>query len=81
MSLVSIPFFISSIFCLVKGHRFKVSKKVTKHIKEYSCSCCGLEVCVDPGGKVIVLTPRLKNIHSGLANDILKRRNRKKHSS
>jgi len=71
------PLFIPKLYCSVVGHNFKTEKKITQHIKEYRCTCCGKEVTNNAVGKLVVLTPELKYIHLGLQNVILKRRSKK----
>jgi len=48
------------------GHSYKVSKKVTFHVKEYKCKHCGHEMTIDANGKFIPLTPKFKEINSVL---------------
>ncbi|SFR35485.1 hypothetical protein SAMN04490243_0998 [Robiginitalea myxolifaciens] len=60
-------------FCTLFGHHFSVTKKVTSHIKEYSCVHCGKQVTTDVSGNLSLLTPQLKEI-----NETLEFINRKK---
>lgn len=34
------PNSVLKLYCNVFGHQYDVSKKVTKHVKEYTCKCC-----------------------------------------
>ena len=34
------PNSVSKLYCNVFGHQYDVSKKVTQHVKEYTCKCC-----------------------------------------
>jgi len=51
------PAFIPTMYCNLFGHDFEVTKKVTFHIKEYTCKHCKKQ-----------LTPKFKEI-----NNILER--------
>jgi len=75
---VNTPLFIPKLYCSLVGHQFKIKNKITEHIKEYKCSCCGKEVATSSSGKLVPLTPELKNIHFSLQKTILKRRSRGK---
>ena len=65
--------FIPKLYCSVIGHQYRVTKKVTNHIKEYQCSCCGKEVTNNAKGLLVPLTPKLKFIHLGLEQVVVKR--------
>ena len=54
------------IYCSIFGHNFKVTKKVTFHVKEYTCKQCNLQVTTSGNGKLTVLTPKYKEINSVL---------------
>lgn len=75
--ILTAPLFIPKIYCSIVGHHYKVTKKVTQHIKEYKCSCCGKEITNNAYGKLVSLTPELKFIHLGLQNVVLKRRSKR----
>lgn len=75
--ILTTPLFIPKLYCSFVGHQFKVAKKITHHIKEYKCSCCGKEITNNAYGKLVPLTSELKYIHLGLQNVILKRRNKR----
>ncbi|WP_010521343.1 hypothetical protein [Aquimarina agarivorans] len=75
---VSSKLFIPKLYCSVVGHQYRITKKVTNHIKEYTCSCCGKEVTNDAKGVLVPLTPKLKFIHLGLEQVIIKRRRTKR---
>lgn len=58
---------VGRILCSVFGHRFIVTRKVTAHIKEYECACCGKQATIDVKGNLASLTPQLKEINETLA--------------
>lgn len=58
---------MARMLCFVFGHRFRVTKKVTSHIKEYQCTCCRAEVTVNDEGHLTSLTSQLKEINETLA--------------
>jgi len=60
--------FIPKIYCNIFGHNFEVSKKVTYHVKEYSCSHCKKELTTNSNGHLTELTPKYREI-----NNILER--------
>lgn len=68
---------LNRFLCSISGHKFKLTKKVTKHIKHYKCSCCGLEVTTNTKGSLVSLTEELKLIHLGIETIIIKRNMRK----
>ena len=67
---------LTGIFCQMFGHHYTVSKRVTKHIKEYKCLHCQKQVTTDERGKLTVLTPKMKDINKTL-EDMYQKRNRR----
>lgn len=68
---------INRILCSISGHKYKLSKKISKHIKHYQCSSCGCQVTTNSKGNLISLTEELKLIHFGIETVIVKRKSRK----
>lgn len=64
---------MKKLFCTIFGHHYAVSKKVTSHIKEYSCVHCGKQVTTDVSGNLSLLTPELKEINQTLEHIYQKR--------
>ncbi|MDD7884628.1 hypothetical protein [Flavivirga sp. 57AJ16] len=62
------PTFIPKMYCSLFGHDYLVTKKVTYHVKEYTCSHCKKQLTTNSNGQLIELTPKFKEI-----NDILER--------
>jgi len=58
---------ISKIYCNLFGHSYYMSKQVTHHIKEYTCSHCGQQATINSMGKLEEMTPKLKEINEMLA--------------
>lgn len=56
------------LHCKVFGHDFKVTRKVTYHVKEYSCKNCNKQLTTNGNGRLIELSPKFKEI-----NDVLQR--------
>lgn len=52
------------LYCDVFGHNFEVSKKVTSHVKEYTCKRCKKQLTTNSNGRLTVLTPKHKEINS-----------------
>jgi transcription initiation factor IIE alpha subunit len=61
------------IHCKVFGHSYKVSRNVTYHVKEYTCSNCKKQLTTNSKGNLTELTPKFKEI-----NDVLERIHQKK---
>ena len=61
-------FSFSKIYCSLFGHDYLLSKHVTHHIKEYTCSHCGEQVTINSRGRLEVMTPKLKEINNALAS-------------
>ena len=56
------------MYCNFFGHDYQVTKKVTFHVKEYTCLHCKKELTTNSNGNLIELTPKFKEI-----NEILER--------
>ncbi len=54
------------IYCSLFGHNYIVTKKVTFHVKEYTCKQCNQQVTTNGSGKLTVLTSKYKEINSVL---------------
>lgn len=67
---------ITGVFCQLFGHHYKVSREVTKHIKEYKCVHCQKQVTTDPTGRLTKLTDKMKEINSTLM-EMYQKRNRR----
>ncbi|GAA4972012.1 hypothetical protein GCM10023315_22750 [Algibacter aquimarinus] len=50
------------------GHDYQVSRRVTNHVKEFTCKNCKKELTINSSGKLTELTPKFKEI-----NDVLER--------
>ncbi len=61
------------LYCSIFGHNYEVTKKVTYHVKEYSCKNCHEEVTTNGNGNLTLLTPKFKEINSVLERIHLKR--------
>lgn len=65
------------LYCKLFGHNYKVTKKVTLHVKEYMCINCHEEFTTNGNGELTLLTPKFKEINSVLERIYLKRLKRK----
>ncbi len=54
------------LYCSVFGHNYQLTKRVTKHVKEYTCTCCKHQLTTDVNGNLIELTPKYQEINSAL---------------
>lgn len=52
------------LYCNLFGHNYEVSKKVTSHVKEYTCKCCKKQLTTNGNGDLTELTPKFKEINS-----------------
>lgn len=64
---------MKSIHCKMFGHSYYVTRRVTYHVKEYTCKNCKKELTTSGNGHLIELTPKFKEI-----NDVLERIHRKR---
>lgn len=55
---------IPKMYCSIFGHDYQVSKKVTHHVKEYTCSHCKNQLTTSSNGSLIELTPKFKEINA-----------------
>jgi hypothetical protein len=69
-------FQFAKVYCRIFGHRLKVSKNVTKHIHEYQCAKCGVEMTDTANGLLARLTPKFKETNNYLAKFYKKRTRR-----
>lgn len=53
----------TKLYCDFFGHRYEVTKKVTNHVKEYTCSRCKKQLTTNSNGKLTELTPKFKEIN------------------
>jgi hypothetical protein len=72
----SLLFNLAMVYCRIFGHRLKVSKNVTKHIHEYQCAKCGVEMTDTANGLLARLTPKFKETNKYLAKFYKKRTKR-----
>lgn len=52
------------MYCNLFGHDYQVTKKVTYHVKEYTCSHCKKQLTTNSNGNLIELTPKFKEINA-----------------
>ncbi|WP_040252616.1 hypothetical protein [Psychroserpens mesophilus] len=51
-------------YCDLFGHNYEMTKKVTLHVKEYTCKCCKRQLTTNSNGKLTELTPKFQEINS-----------------
>ena len=56
----------AKLYCDFFGHNYKVTKKVTRHVKEYTCTCCKKQLTTNSNGKLTELTPKFQEINQAL---------------
>ena len=59
---------IPSLYCSLFGHNYEVTKKVTYHVKEYTCKHCKKELTTNGNGNLTELTQKFREINSILEN-------------
>lgn len=64
---------LSKVSCAIFGHNYLVTRKVTDHIYEYKCTCCGKEVTNNYAGKLEQLTYENKKVNSTLSKFLKKK--------
>lgn len=52
------------LYCNLFGHNYQVSKKVTLHVKEYTCTCCKRQLTTNGNGDLTELTPKFREINT-----------------
>ena len=55
---------IPKMFCNLVGHNYEVTKKVTYHVKEYTCSHCQKQLTTNSNVSLTELTPKFKEINA-----------------
>jgi len=55
---------IPRMYCNIFGHDYQITKKVTYHVKEYTCKNCKKELTTNSNGSLIELTPKFKEINA-----------------
>lgn len=68
----------SKLYCNIFGHQYDVTKRVTKHVKEYTCKCCKKQLTTNGNGGLTELTPKFKEINNTLENIYSRRMSRLK---
>ncbi len=58
------PTLIPKMYCNLFGHDYQVTKKVTHHVKEYTCTHCKKQLTTNSNGNLIELTPKFKEINA-----------------
>ena len=58
------PNLIPKMYCNLFGHDYQVTKKVTYHVKEYTCSHCKKQLTTNSNGQLTELTPKFKEINA-----------------
>ncbi|MEP5255896.1 MULTISPECIES: hypothetical protein [Winogradskyella] len=56
----------TKIYCDLFGHNYEITKKVTNHVKEYTCTCCKKQLTTDSNGQLTALTPKHQDINLAL---------------
>ena len=72
------PALIPKMYCNLFGHDYQISKKVTYHVKEYTCTHCNKELTTNSNGNLIELTPKFKEINAILERIYLTKTERSK---
>jgi len=66
----------SRMYCTIFGHQFSVTKKVTLHVKEYTCKHCHKQLTTNSNGNLTDLTPAFREINALLERIHKKRKMR-----
>jgi len=73
----NLAFSFTGFVCSTFGHHYEVSRRITDHINEYTCSHCGKEITDTASGGLEILTMKNKQINAVLASFIEKRTRRR----
>jgi len=63
----------SKLYCSWFGHKLTSLRKITLHFEEYECKNCKKQFTRDSSGKIVALTPFLKDINETIFSVYLKR--------
>ena len=75
------PTLIPKMYCNLFGHDYQVTKKVTYHVKEYTCRHCKKELTTNSNGSLTELTPKFREINAILERIYASRTERLKNKS
>ena len=75
------PKLSAKLYCSVFGHNYFLSKKVTYHVREYTCKSCKKQVTTNSNGDLIELTPKYQEINKVLERIYEKRKLRSQNKS
>lgn len=67
---------VFTLICTLKGHDYVVTSRITSHINEYQCRCCGKEVTDTDKGFLTELTFKQKEINKILNSYVQRRKKR-----
>jgi len=67
-----------SLICAIFGHQYRVSREITDHVKEYSCTYCDRQLTTDADGAISELTEEKQRINEKLREVYGSRRHRRK---
>ncbi len=56
----------NKLYCDFFGHNYQETKKVTNHVKVYTCKRCKKQLTTNSNGKLTELTPKFQEINSAL---------------
>lgn len=65
---------ILSLVCTVFGHDYIITRKITDHINEYKCTCCGKEVSNSYSGTFELLTYKQREVNECLSSFFKKKK-------
>lgn len=68
------PHPILSLVCTTFGHDYIVTRKITDHINEYKCACCGREVSNSYSGTFEALTFKQREVNECLSSFFRKKK-------
>lgn len=68
-------------YCTIFGHNYEMTRKVTSHVKEYTCKCCKHQLTTNSNGKLTELTPKYQEINAILEKIYTRRMVRLKNKS
>ncbi|HLV69986.1 MAG TPA: hypothetical protein VKY34_04705 [Xanthomarina sp.] len=57
---------MKNLICSLKGHDYRVIRRVTDYVNEYQCMHCKKQMSTNENGALTPLTPKQKEINSVL---------------
>ncbi|PQJ20102.1 MULTISPECIES: hypothetical protein [Nonlabens] len=65
---MSKKFSSKSLLCSITGHKYRVSKEITEHVKEYTCCKCNKKMTSTIYGQLLPLNDQYSRLNRALSS-------------